>query len=236
MKKQKPIIITAIVMAILFSATIFSACTKTNNADPCSSITCENGGTCANGVCTCPTGYTGTNCQTAATTAIQYNNNTYTPVIITVNGVKSTIAVGGSITYSGSYGSTLTGTAYTYGTTSTGLQIGTQRNWNLSNVFPSSGTSTVGIDVGSSAFYLYIKNNDPTYSAKGLYVNYGNASAQTFDNNFTIPNDGNLYGIGYYEANAGEEIYLLSSPSGNPWDSFPTFLFVNNQSVTMTLP
>jgi preprotein translocase subunit SecY len=36
--------------------------------DDCAPITCENGGTCADGVnsytCTCVTGYTGTNCQT----------------------------------------------------------------------------------------------------------------------------------------------------------------------------
>ena len=31
--------------------------------DPCENITCLNGGTCANGECSCPTGYTGPDCS-----------------------------------------------------------------------------------------------------------------------------------------------------------------------------
>ncbi len=30
--------------------------------DPCKNITCLNGGTCANGICNCPIGYTGSDC------------------------------------------------------------------------------------------------------------------------------------------------------------------------------
>ena len=30
----------------------------------CTGVVCQNGGGCNNGVCVCPTGYTGTNCQT----------------------------------------------------------------------------------------------------------------------------------------------------------------------------
>lgn len=38
---------------------IFPSCQK----DACSGITCLNGGFCANGLCNCPTGYTGSNCS-----------------------------------------------------------------------------------------------------------------------------------------------------------------------------
>lgn len=33
--------------------------------DPCEDVTCENGGTCVDGGCDCPEGFTGTNCETA---------------------------------------------------------------------------------------------------------------------------------------------------------------------------
>lgn len=39
------------------------------NATLCENITCQNGGTCTNGVCDCPAGFTGTNCETATITA-----------------------------------------------------------------------------------------------------------------------------------------------------------------------
>jgi hypothetical protein len=45
-----------VILAIVFSC-------KKNNPDPCVGITCLNGGTCANGLCVCPQGYTGANCS-----------------------------------------------------------------------------------------------------------------------------------------------------------------------------
>ena len=38
----------------------FLSCTKD---DPCMNMVCLNGGACTSGVCECPPGYTGTNCQ-----------------------------------------------------------------------------------------------------------------------------------------------------------------------------
>jgi hypothetical protein len=46
------------------------SCAKETGTDPppplnpCASITCQNGGTCANGTCNCPPGYGGAQCQT----------------------------------------------------------------------------------------------------------------------------------------------------------------------------
>ena len=47
--------------------------------DPCAGITCLNGGTCSNGVCQCPQGYTGTYCE-----------NQVTPLKVTVSKITVT--------------------------------------------------------------------------------------------------------------------------------------------------
>ncbi len=42
---------------------IYTSCEK----NICDGVTCQHGGSCANGLCTCPTGYEGAQCQTLVT-------------------------------------------------------------------------------------------------------------------------------------------------------------------------
>lgn len=49
-----------ILAPFIFITLLFSACTQ---QDPCTDITCMNGGTCDNGTCDCPDGYSGTLCE-----------------------------------------------------------------------------------------------------------------------------------------------------------------------------
>ena len=63
MKKQLVVISTFIVVVLCGVLAITqSSCSK--QKDPCASVTCQNKGTCADGTCTCPTGYSGANCET----------------------------------------------------------------------------------------------------------------------------------------------------------------------------
>ena len=44
----------------LFAGTLYTSCKK----DRCKGVTCLNGGSCNEGNCSCPTGYSGTRCET----------------------------------------------------------------------------------------------------------------------------------------------------------------------------
>lgn len=59
MKKFQYALITALAFLGISSAVFFSSC----EVDPCSELSCKNGGNCANGHCQCPAGYEGAECE-----------------------------------------------------------------------------------------------------------------------------------------------------------------------------
>ncbi len=224
--KKGYVFVTLIITMLAFTAVTYTSCVK----DSCAGVTCLNYGTCYGGSCSCPTGYAGRHCENLATTYVEYFNDTYTPIIITAGGNTNTIPVGGSITYTGSYGDKLTGTATTSGTTSNGSVVGITLSWTLDVNFPATGTLQQPLDVQSDYFFLQIANTSP-YSIQRVYVNYG-LNAQTVDN-ITIPNNGVVYGTGYYEAYTNSNARLESATSY--WYFSPLALsFTDNQVVTIT--
>lgn len=55
---------TLIFSLLCFFSFQFQSCKKEDPiVDPCANITCLNGGTCVNGTCNCPPGYSGTLCE-----------------------------------------------------------------------------------------------------------------------------------------------------------------------------
>jgi hypothetical protein len=60
MKSIKHIALTVVLTVSAFCAVLYTSCSK----DACKGVTCQNGGTCSGGNCTCTTGYEGTNCET----------------------------------------------------------------------------------------------------------------------------------------------------------------------------
>ncbi|MBL0315977.1 MAG: calcium-binding EGF-like domain-containing protein [Flavobacteriales bacterium] len=52
-----------ILMCMTFAALAIVSCKK-EDPDPCENVTCQNGGSCNNGSCSCATGYEGATCGT----------------------------------------------------------------------------------------------------------------------------------------------------------------------------
>jgi hypothetical protein len=88
MKLFRNIAVAALVTLGAFSAVTYTSCTK----DKCKDVTCNNGGTCSDGNCTCASGYEGTSCDSlsrtkfikiwSATDKINTTNIVYAPVVV----------------------------------------------------------------------------------------------------------------------------------------------------------
>ena len=227
MKHTKLVIFTAVVTLCAFVAVISSSCHK----DKCSGVICQNGGACSNGSCVCPTGYSGNFCENST---IVYQNDTYTPISINVNGTATTIPVNGSISYVGVAGSNLNITnTHTTNTPANGTYAWTD----ATDQFPSgsaAGVYTVYFDVDKSYFYLQLFNNDP-YSITTLSVNVGYSDVTT--DYVNIPSyDGNTYGIGYYAGYTTTRIQTIFSDGGS-WSSGTFYIpYVTNATATVSVP
>jgi hypothetical protein len=66
---KRHIYLTILFVLAIFSATLYTACTK----DACKDVSCKNGGSCNGGSCVCPTGYSGTRCETKVLSCVTNN-------------------------------------------------------------------------------------------------------------------------------------------------------------------
>jgi len=60
MKFLKQTLLSVILLSGIVTTIIYSSCVQ----NVCNNVSCQNGGSCISGLCTCPTGYEGTQCQT----------------------------------------------------------------------------------------------------------------------------------------------------------------------------
>jgi hypothetical protein len=173
--------------------------------------------------------FTMTSCKKSTPiTEIDFNNNAFTAVSITVNGQSATIAPGGYKAFTGASGGAVSGSASTANYSASGTQIGKTVNWTISDNFPPSSESPQQdyIDVPSTYFFLEI-DNQSAYNIGSVYVNYG-LSDQSQDDLVLTP--GATYYIGYYDANANSTLYLTSTLGGISWGpSIITLPFTQNQ-------
>jgi hypothetical protein len=60
MKFRKQILLTLSLFGVVVGGSIVTSC----EPNSCDGVTCFNGGSCGGGICTCPSGYEGAQCQT----------------------------------------------------------------------------------------------------------------------------------------------------------------------------
>ena len=214
------VLLTAFVTLAAFATVIYSSCKK----DPCSGVTCQNGGACNGGSCTCLSGYSGSRCENST---ITFTNDSYTTVNITVNGSSATIAAGNSLSFTGGAGSTANVTATTAAYSSTGVQIGDLVSWSFSDNFPTGGDLlTDPLDVPNTYFYLYLINTLPSY------INSVALNSQVTDY-VAVPNDGYTYGVGYYFTQSGYANLYVTTTGGGSYNYYPIYVPGGyNSSVT----
>lgn len=202
MKQTRAVIIATILTFFAFGAVLYTSCTK----DHCKNMNCQNGGTCSNGFCLCPDGYTGTYCQTINSSHIALKNSTFTPVVILINGAERTIDSGETVVYTGHYGENFAITGTTHGAYGINVPIVP-----VNDAFPTRGTITHELDVDSTYFFLMATNNNPTVPyITQVHVNYMQRDS-TLDIT-TIPNDSRIYHIGYYKAYDDTRVRLEKTP------------------------
>ncbi len=203
MKKTITLSAACLILTIMaFTSITYTSCTT----DKCKDVNCINGGTCTDGTCSCPSGYTGTLCDTAvvvtpATTVIAYQNKTATPIGITINGSSQTIPVGGKVYYSGPHGSAANGTATTAG------PVGLTYTWTTNSTFPAGDTLVLPLSVSSGFFFVNVINKS-SQPLKKCYANYG-LPGQTM-NLITVPNDSAVHPVGYYQYYSNSNVRMES--------------------------
>lgn len=217
----------------MLAAIIFTSCTKDN----CKGVLCQNGGTCMQGSCQCPTGYYGNFCEQST---IVYVNNTYTEMTITVNNTTQQLSAwGGFASFYGNAGGTATVSAFTSGLSDSGTQVGELVTWAFTNTFPTSGAGlTVPINVPDTYFYLKMANADqfvPSYNMIKVNCQQNCAKNCQRIDSISLPNNGTIHGIGYYKKLSNTQVYVASS-LGNDYILNPLILGGQNAISTVVVP
>ena len=201
MKLTRSIFASVIITLLAFTAVLYSSCTK----NKCANTTCQNGGSCSDGFCTCPRGYSGDHCEIPATSTIEFINHALTPITLTLNNYAYTIPVGQTKGFTGKFGDSLNGNAFTHGT------YGEQINWDtVSSVFPINGVQYVYFDVNPNYFFLVLQNDSSSSALREIIVNRGLSTESDIFIAAPYIVYPNTISVGYFYASASSNVYVKS--------------------------
>ncbi len=167
----------------------------------------------------------------ASGTDVTFNNPIFTDIQITLNGNTQTIYPGSSVTFYSVPGSSVSYTAYTYGVTTTGSQIGVELDWNYTITLPG-GTISYNLVSSSDYFFMFMKN-EGTHNLTPIKVNQGYSDETT--DYILIPDDYVNYNTGYYPAHSYTEVdaYYQDSPTNYTYWYNINFPWTINQSIQL---
>lgn len=129
---KSKLLIGITISTLLLTMTVFNSCKK-DDPDPCEGVTCLNGGTCVNGQCDCPEGYSGPDCGNQVTPSkIRITNIKLTKFPATDNGAGWDLTSGPDIYVTMEYsGSTIYDHPYFYQNADPSQDYDFQPNINL---------------------------------------------------------------------------------------------------------
>ncbi len=169
MKSFRLLALSALITVGSVGTVVYTSCTK----DECKNVTCLNGGTCSGGTCTCPTGYTGSSCQTRAFVGSWTGSDVCSPslttgtiVITLANSTADTTAV--VITNAGGYAGTFNGTL------STDAKTITYSNRIVNNTiggvtYSDTLTGSMTLTSNNAFTHSYIDKQGVSYTCTGTY-------------------------------------------------------------------
>ena len=255
MKHSRLFLLALIVAISVFSAAVYTSCTKTAQC----AAACLNGGSCSNGTCRCLSGFSGGRCQFSN---IIYRNATYTYVMVTVFSKMNhdsvfVIPPSGSVQMPGTPGDTAMAFAYTYGPigpksiASSSTDIGPfGLTINLDTVFtpfPHNGNQYVDFHVDDRYFFLQIQNNNVgnqgsdnilSLVVNTLYSGQDIAGTQTplsYSGNFAVVNDSLIHPVGYFGARLGSDV-TTTDALGNSVNRYLNLVPSSDKGVIVTIP
>jgi len=139
-------------LGIIFSitlASVLSSCddNEVTSSDPCANITCQIGEICIDGTCSCPDGYTGTNCELFDSAKVQF----------LLDGGKTPLElINGNVPLDSLYGKTYEGGLIFYlnpadGTGMVATPIESQNFWSVWGCYVEEIDGAEGTAIGTGA-------------------------------------------------------------------------------------
>jgi hypothetical protein len=141
-----------------------------------------------------------TSAEDSPPTYMQFNNNVFTDIVVTLNNsISRTVAVGDSAVFEfNTNPGNVAIHAETSGKTNQGTQIGEKINWNAAFDMTGKDFQKFNLNIDQQYFFIYMTNSGTT-DLGPIHVNY-ESSDQSEERiiNVKIPMDGVTYSLGYF--------------------------------------